>query len=325
MQNIIDIASGMKQSEFISAVNNNFKYLNMGADLTAITAANANSDINTNFQRLNAKIPFTDSMDSVSNGMGGADYINAIKNNFTKIKSAETLKNVGAKLIIRFDDGYAGQYSGWFPLLESLEVKGVIAALAEHYATNHSGMTTNSSYFTWTKALEMIDAGWDIDCHGLIYTDVYTSSIAYNESVLKSAYDTFVANGITPIHFHVHSSSNYNPKTIALELAVRRYFKASNLWFNGVVNEENIDLFNLQALTFDGSVDAGYNISNQSGIDAFHSLFLSMTGTNKACIIVGHDYSAGLGTALTTVINDAKSQGIEIVTMTEFYNGLVKV
>lgn len=325
METIIDIVAGMRQSEFISAINNNFKYMNMGASLQTIDASGTPAKINSNFTNLNGVVPFPDSMVTVENGMISSDYINAIQGNFTKIKAAQTLKNVGPKLIIRFDDGYASQYTGWYPLLESLGVKGNIAALATHYATNHSGLTTDNNYFSWSRAIEMKNDGWDIDFHGLIYTDYYTSSIAYIESIFDQGVNEFLNHGLIPNHYHVHSSNNYNPKTIALQLAARRYFKTANLWINTPYNLGNADLFNLGLLGFDGATDPDYNISFQTGIDNFHTIFLSMVGTDRFCVIAGHAYSTELANGMTAIINDAKSLGIEIVTMTEFYNGLVKV
>lgn len=180
---MITIIEKMTATQFIAAINSNFKGLRSVTTLSTATEDNYLAVINSNNAAINAITPFTYTVLTVGDGAG---LIANINNNFSALEQKYMFDK--GKVIFTFDDGYASWYTIGFPLLTRM---GIICSLC--ITTGNIG---TAGYLSWAEILEMYNAGIDILDHSATHPDLRTMTALQIQTELQTASDAFVANGI---------------------------------------------------------------------------------------------------------------------------------
>lgn len=239
------------------------------------------------------------------------DAVEYDTDNYCKIG---TLKSIKPMISLRLDDGLDDDYVSWRPYFNNLSIKPLLAII-----TSEVG---NANYMTWDQIRTLANTdGWDIAYHGyqeLDYNDNANCDILESDMLLgitEHAAQELPSDYCIP---HRHASENIG----YAYMAHKHGFEISNLYgITGTLepntaNPQALDLYYLIGLAVDLAgeydIDQANPVAEIAALEA--QIDLCKSGDRWA-ILFAHQYTANLDTHLTTVINYAIAQGVDIVSI----------
>lgn len=215
----------------------------------------------------------------------------------------------GASLILRFDDGFATDYTTAYPLLAAAGMK------AMHYICPAYVESGNPDFMTLAQCQELYAAGYDISNHTYGHTLLATVDLAMAETAVSTAYDWLLANGFTRSARHLAypgGSGNIDVQHMLVPYA------DTGDESNAVIMGQPFNMYFLpgRAITNDESVADvipyvdSLITQKKTGCLMFHSI---------DDVVDPYHWPASKLEALLAYIESTK---IKVVTMHEWYKGL---
>jgi hypothetical protein len=240
------------------------------------------------------------------------------------------LQSDSAMFTIRFDDGDVDVIDHYYPLLNSLTVPHNMVSVH----SSEVGTTGTYEYMDWAELGTLHTNGWDVLDHGyreLTLVD-YQSSLDYVDSTYQHmlwSKALIESHGIDCDYFmgHRHTDLGIHVAYFAHKVGYSANFctgidLASQLGAGyDAANPKKIDKYLMTGMS--GDLTSTYNLDktpNTTEIAAIEAQLDICKSQQRWGIYYFHNYSATIGTALTTVINYAKTNGISLVNATEGFN-----
>jgi len=207
------------------------------------------------------------------------------------------------KLVFSFDDGFISQYTIGLPLFLSKGIKATFYAY---------GFPVNGT-MNMEQKKAMFDAGMDIQNHDsfLGQTDEYI----IQKTAESNAY--WAAAGIKNVRHHCYSAGEYD---FHMKDLLKDYYVTCRGTNGGKDIYRDSDKYSLGSYYID-------DINNSAKLDAVKAKIDLAVANKTALTIYGHDIngSGGIPTAyLEAIIDYAKSVDIDIITIDELYQQMIK-
>lgn len=223
------------------------------------------------------------------------------------------------KLVLTFDDALAEVYSYGLPVLVE---KGVHATF---FVNNLDALTGH--HVTWAQLLEMHQAGMDIQCHTNSHpANPYLADLTTEQIIaqITGVTNAFAAHGLpAPVH-HGYPSGSYNDKVVDAIFNLRQTARTTNEGMDRGLFNKFADKYHLPTLQID--------VINEARMTLLKSRMLLAQQTKQALIFFGHNigpnstYGSTTQVAdLITIIDYARSIGVDVVSMEELNNHLVPI
>ncbi len=112
------------------------------------------------------------------------------------------------QVIIDFDDQLISAYTVAFPIMQALNIKGVMNVIS-------SKVEYSAAYCSLAQLQEMYDAGWDMCNHTAnhVQSSYYGGTQAYCESEIQTCQDYLVEQGWTRRDCHLHFAAPFGEST----------------------------------------------------------------------------------------------------------------
>lgn len=211
------------------------------------------------------------------------------------------------KLLFTFDDGGLTQYTLGFP---SLQGKGVVATFYLVSNTLDAG-----TQVTYANALEMSNAGMDMQCHSQTHVQLTLLSDAEIIAEIETVNARFIANGLpVPLH-HAYpgGSHNYGIEELLKSNGLRKTARSYGASSYYPIYADS-DKYSMPSVTID-NIDA-------TAIAAIKVQLDSAKLNKTALILAGHGFG-GTSVSIATMedlIDYALGIGIDIITMSQLYD-----
>jgi len=228
------------------------------------------------------------------------------------------------KLILTFDEVTVSQYNVAFPLFASKGVKATTYIISDLPGTN-------AAYMTWANLREMHANGWDIQCHTKDHTELTTLTEVQVLAELQGVNDAFAANGLPAPQHHAYPRGLYNSDIKGWVGTMRKTARATDGdvdFFYSTYGDS--DKLSLSATWVDNIDAAGYYHGGVNGMTTVKGWMDNANANKGAMILYMHGVSVAGGTyeiataKISEIIDYAKSIGMDIITMSQLYNLMVK-
>lgn len=221
-------------------------------------------------------------------------------------------------MIFTFDDFFDSDYQLVFPLFQSLGLRGTSFMPTSEQA--YVGQPMNNAKWKWAK--EMVDSGWDIQCHTVTHSDLPTLSDAQIEKELEDANKAFVTHGLFQPEHHAYPRGLYDARVKTIIKKYRKSARTTTAATYDGIDMSNLDLYEMHPIGADMKTEADFTYLKDRLDQAYKNNRLVITIHHRTCE-KGDENKYDLVTRvdlLKRIAEYAMSKGFNIMTLKEFYD-----
>lgn len=224
------------------------------------------------------------------------------------------------KLMFNFDDSSLSMFQNAFPYMEEKGIKGTLYVCYDHVVENGAG----PSYMNEEQHEILYQAGWDIGNHSTTHGDIYSMTEEQIEWEYKTNRDYLVGKGWLSggiLSAPPNGRNNYVTNKVLYNLGYKFVRGNKTHYIDGITPDSIMQFHTFEIKSdiplettlkrIDAAIERGSSISifTHHVVESDPDLFSTTFDYFKAVV----DYAVSL----------RDSGKIDIVTMTEFYNGLI--
>lgn len=209
-------------------------------------------------------------------------------------------------LVITFDDGLITNYTKAFPMMTSRGIKGTSYLINYYYDVLHL-----TNYMNFEQITEMINAGWDMQCH--TYSHPYMG-----ETSPQNAYQQLVKNNDVmkkenlPLFKHIATPfGSWDYRNIRLFKQRRKSHRATQITKLSLEKLENIDIYEIGAYYGD--------IESEIKLETFKGYIDSAIQNGTILVVYWHVINEAREQLFEEFLDYVVSSGIKTITHSELY------